>query len=176
MSNSKTNDPSTVDDIECFNRHENHSTSFLNPIRNCNFSSENFTVNSGFVNFISLIFSIIIIYMVVHAMYLTFDWNVFWFSLFITFCIFIIRPNILDSLIKTPALQYFSLVITFSLVMAIEKFRNSEEYRSLIILNMLVSVISFLTQIRGIIAIGIYMNIYVLSLIAFSNMEQTSVQ
>jgi len=153
-------------EVDDYDMHEAHPSSFLNPMRNSNLDRLNFTFNSGIVNFVSLIFGLVILIVVIYAMYLTFDWRAFWFSLLITVSIFIIKPDILDALKKNPVMQYYSLFITFSLMMALGHFNNSSNYLFLIIINVLLSVVSFLTQVKWFVAVSVYLNIYVLSLIA----------
>lgn len=156
----------TKDEQNPYDIHENHISSYMNPLRNSTFDSQNFQFSSGIVNFVSMVFGLIVITIMVYAMYLTFEWVAFGFSILIVVCVFIIKPDILEALKRNPILQYYSLFITFSLVMALDDFKNSNNYLFLIILNMIISVISFLTQVRWFVVLGIYLNMYVLSLIA----------
>lgn len=156
----------TQTDEDVYDKHENHPSSFLNPLRNSNFDSQHFMFESGIVNFVSLIFGVVVIVIVAYAMYLTFDFTAFGFSILATISIFILKPDLLDALKRTPILQYYSLLITFSLVMALDDFSHNNNYLFLIIINMIMSVISFLTQIKWFIVVGIYLNLYVLSLVA----------
>lgn len=139
---------------------------FLNPLQDSILDCENFECSSTVVNLVSLLFAILILIVVIYAMYLTFEWSAFWFSILLTIAIFIVKPDVLDGLKKNPILQYYSLFITFSLMMALSEFTNSNNYLFLIIINVLISVVSFLTQIKWFVAVSIYLNIYVLSLIA----------
>lgn len=166
--NSTKNNKAVVDSngIEVYDRHEQSLTSFLNPIRNSNFNSANFAFNSGTVNVVSLLFAILAIIIVIHAMYLSFNGWAFSFSLIILAAVFIIRPNVLDNLRDNPVLQYYCLFITYTLIMAIDNFKNNADYFFLIMINMILSVVSYLTQVKWFIAVSIYLNIYVLSLIA----------
>jgi len=156
----------TQTDEDVYDKHENHSSSFLNPLRNSNFDSQNFMLESGIVNFVSIVLGVVVILIVAYAMYLTFNFAAFGFSILATVSIFILKPDVLDALKRTPILQYYSLLITFSLVMALDDFKHNNNYLFLIIINMIISVISFLTQIKWFIVMGIYLNMYVLSLIA----------
>lgn len=156
----------TQTDDDTYDKHESHPTSFLNPLRNSTFDSQNFMLESGVVNFVSLIFGLAVIAIIIYAMYLTFDFTAFGFSILVIVSIFILKPDVLDALKRTPILQYYSLLITFSLVMALDDFNHNNNYLFLIIINMIVSVISFLTQIKWFIVVGIYLNMYVLSLVA----------
>lgn len=118
------------------------------------------------INFVALTAALIIGTIIVYAIYLTFDPSAFLFSILLTVSLFILKPDLLDGLKKNPVLQYYPLIITFSLMMALDQFKNSSNYIFLIIINMIMSIISFLTHINVFMFTAIYLNMYVLSMIA----------
>lgn len=152
--------------IDSYDVHEKDSTAVINPLKNSYFDPKHFTFESPVVNFVSLIFCILIIVALVYAMYLTFDMYAFVFSLIATVCVFIIRPDILELVNTNPVLQYYTLLITWTLINTLNDYADSQNYLFLAILNMTLSVISFLTRIKWFVAVSIYLNIYMLLLVA----------
>ena len=152
--------------IDSYDIHEKDSTSIINPLKNSFFDPKHFTFESPVVNFVSLMFCIIIMVALIYAVYLTFDTYAFTFSLIAIVCVFVIRPDILELVNTNPVLQYYTLLITWTLINTLNDYTNSQNYLFLAILNMTLSVISFLTRIKWFVAVSIYLNIYMLLLVA----------
>lgn len=108
--------------------------------------------------FAAIILGIIFFVVIFYVVSLTFDFKSFTAALVLAFLTVYTTPEIINQLMKTPVLTYYSIFLTITLFLSINDYKNNNEMMLLLVTHILTCAGVFLTD-----------NIYISHMFIFTN-------
>jgi len=110
---------------------------------------------------ISGLLSLVCLLIVSYAIYNTFELFSFLFALYFAYSCITINPSLIDLLVKTPMLTYYSIFLTITLLFSVDDFKNNRDLLALLVTNILICLAVFFTHSKYIVYIFVFINSYV---------------
>lgn len=112
---------------------------------------------------ILLILCLVCFCILAYAIYNTFEILSLLFALYFAYSCITINPYIVESLITTPILTYYSIFLTITLLFSVEDFKNNRDLIALLVTNMLICMALFFTKAKYIVYLFVFSNSYVVA-------------
>jgi hypothetical protein len=112
---------------------------------------------------VSTVLSIICLAIVIYAVYNTYELFSLLFAIYFAFSCITINPKIVNTLVNTPMLTYYSIFLTITLLFSVDDFKNNRDLIALLVTNILICLAVFFTASEYIVYIFIFTNSYVVT-------------